>query len=628
MYGLPWSIANVCLYSFCILFLFSSGTGGIAFGERHEGQTRMYTYEMMLYFQGSACSYSIYQVKSYERAIQAQKVSRIALEIHVRKLLIEAEEKKRVQLELKNLKKEKKAEKKAQNDKLKKERRSSKSSSRRLSFFGGGSLLHSGKKKKAQDELSQHNILTWTSTPEKSKKNRLWKLKNKVNLMNGKMTSVVDMAQEQLKKNVNLKYRVEQLVKRVAAARAEYNTAEDNDDPTTDQLHQTFQHLKQELVQLKQKQQEYSEKQENIAAQKEKIAKAREEYNTAEDNDDPTTTQLHQKFQNLKEEMVQLKLDLDMETAGTTSVAEDAMFLEEFEFKEDNEENKTVTKDSDGGGTRRNNDDDDDDDDDKGEDVVDIGSSSEEEGEAVVKEEHKEEQEELPRWVKLYDSSHVAYYYHENYTSETRWDRPTDYESPRRDAKYSIMNLLNKDVKAALMVQKIYRAKQAKRITNMARKTNLGLSDYSIGDWTVMDSHGTEYYVHNETGEAVWELPDVDEWEGHGAEGGHHTQNGGNDEQHGAFDMNTWELSPADVVQRRSNVPKVVYQHKPTASKYAVVASNGSIVVPTHPVIARRNSMQVKRPDGSTTQVKKPGIARRKSIQVKRPDGSWIEVPS
>ena len=120
----------------------------------------MYTYEMMLYFQGSACSYSIYQVKSYERAIQAQKVSRIALEIHVRKLLIEAEEKKRVQLELKNLKKEKKAEKKAQNDKLKKERRSSKSSSRRLSFFGGGSLLHSGKKKKAQDELSQHNILT------------------------------------------------------------------------------------------------------------------------------------------------------------------------------------------------------------------------------------------------------------------------------------------------------------------------------------------------------------------------------------------------------------------------------------------------------------------------------------
>ena len=52
------------------------------------------------------------------------------------------------------------------------------------------------------------------------------------------------------------------------------------------------------------------EKQENIATQREKIAKAREEYNTAEDNDDPTTTQLHQKFQNLKEEMVQLKLDL------------------------------------------------------------------------------------------------------------------------------------------------------------------------------------------------------------------------------------------------------------------------------------------------------------------------------
>merc|ERR1712166_925179 len=111
--------------------------------------------------------------------------------------------------------------------------------------------------------------------------------------------------------------------------------------------------------------------------------------------------------------------------------------------------------------------------------LIEIGSSSE------------EEDDPLPRWAKIYDSSSVAFYYHNNEDGSTTWEMPEDYMSPRRDASYSIMSILGKDVKAALLVQKMYRCKQARKVTNQLRKSTTKESEYSIGDWAVVkDSTG------------------------------------------------------------------------------------------------------------------------------------------
>ena len=71
------------------------GKSGEASGRRYEGRTQMFTYEVLLYFQGSPYSYSIHDIVEYETIIQAQIVSRIVVEKVARRhtLMVKAKEK-------------------------------------------------------------------------------------------------------------------------------------------------------------------------------------------------------------------------------------------------------------------------------------------------------------------------------------------------------------------------------------------------------------------------------------------------------------------------------------------------------------------------------------------------------
>jgi hypothetical protein len=134
-------------------------------------------------------------------------------------------------------------------------------------------------------------------------------------------------------------------------------------------------------------------------------------------------------------------------------------------------------------------------------------------------------------------------------------------------------------VKAALLVQKIYRCQQARKVTNQLRARNLANkeSEYSIGDWAVVkDSTGNhEYYVNQHTGQAAWELPDVEEWDSHQYASNQYQSS----KTHAVSFDGAWELNVEDVKIHRK-------------SKYAVESQTAP--------------------------------KRRKSVM--RPDGTWIEI--
>ena len=73
---------------------------------------------------------------------------------------------------------------------------------------------------------------------------------------------------------------------------------------------------------------------------------------------------------------------------------------------------------------------------------------------------------ELPTWVKLFDSEHTAYYYLNQETGESSWDRPHEYESPRH--AYAIRWLLLPRPRSALIIQQLVRSWLARRVYQKA----------------------------------------------------------------------------------------------------------------------------------------------------------------
>ena len=120
-----------------------------------------------------------------------------------------------------------------------------------------------------------------------------------------------------------------------------------------------------------------------------------------------------------------------------------------------------------------------------------------------------EPKEDLPKWVKMYDPNSVAYYYFNNFTNECMWDKPLDYVEPKRGAHH--LAGMNPELKAALLIQNAYRAKQARRV--LRQKTGLKdaqeHADKAEHGWITEhdEASGYDYYVHVETGEVTWEKP-------------------------------------------------------------------------------------------------------------------------
>ena len=70
--------------------------------------------------------------------------------------------------------------------------------------------------------------------------------------------------------------------------------------------------------------------------------------------------------------------------------------------------------------------------------------------------------EELPEWAKVYDPSSEDYYYYNNFTGECVWEQPDGY----KEINYSLLMMMAKGTKselwAAILVQKTWRAKKAR----------------------------------------------------------------------------------------------------------------------------------------------------------------------
>eukprot|EP00947_MAST-08B_sp_MAST-8B-sp1_P002382 g2382.t1 len=139
--------------------------------------------------------------------------------------------------------------------------------------------------------------------------------------------------------------------------------------------------------------------------------------------------------------------------------------------------------------------------------------------------------EQMPTWTKVYDSSSQAYYFYNNYTGESVWDQPFDYEEPPSGSAAAA--LMNPELRAAMVIQRTYRKKQARRVLRAKKAANYvsehahdetqdhAGSGFDNGPWSKVPdtSSGYDYYYNNDTGECVWDPPPGTEWAA-GAQGG------------------------------------------------------------------------------------------------------------
>ena len=114
-----------------------------------------------------------------------------------------------------------------------------------------------------------------------------------------------------------------------------------------------------------------------------------------------------------------------------------------------------------------------------------------------------------PTWCKIYDPRKTMYYYYNNYTGIMQWSVPKDYREP---PKASLLNgtFMSDEVKAAITIQNAYRARQSRRVALLQRAKH-DPDGRAIRGWVKEFSkfHDSEYYVHVETGEIMWEKPEV-----------------------------------------------------------------------------------------------------------------------
>ena len=121
----------------------------------------------------------------------------------------------------------------------------------------------------------------------------------------------------------------------------------------------------------------------------------------------------------------------------------------------------------------------------------------------------KQENNNMPVWVKMYDPGSVAYYYFNNYTQETAWEEPEGYEEPKRGISMKL--LCSPEVKAALLIQTIYRTKQARKVERAKRAMEHAAEQVPVDGWVEqMDPHSGEYYYYNvDTEEQSWDIPEA-----------------------------------------------------------------------------------------------------------------------
>ena len=118
----------------------------------------------------------------------------------------------------------------------------------------------------------------------------------------------------------------------------------------------------------------------------------------------------------------------------------------------------------------------------------------------------------IPEWVRIYDPSSSGYYYFNNFTMESVWEKPEGYvEVKLGQAKL----LMGAELKAAIALQCAFRARIARRDLRQQRgKIEVErMEDGPEDEWTkVLDpSSNCHYYYNATTGECSWDPPEGEE---------------------------------------------------------------------------------------------------------------------
>lgn len=112
-----------------------------------------------------------------------------------------------------------------------------------------------------------------------------------------------------------------------------------------------------------------------------------------------------------------------------------------------------------------------------------------------------------PEWVKFYDHGKKEYYYANQFTGRCEWEEPATYQKPVNKALMKFL-VVNKDLRAALIIQHAFRAQQARRhaFVEIARMH----AHKAFVNWvTVTDpTSGCDYYFNILTNAGpLWKKP-------------------------------------------------------------------------------------------------------------------------
>jgi len=120
--------------------------------------------------------------------------------------------------------------------------------------------------------------------------------------------------------------------------------------------------------------------------------------------------------------------------------------------------------------------------------------------------------EELPRWVRLFDSQHTSYYYYDQFTGDSVWDEPIGFIANK--THYAVRWLLSEKPRSALVIQTEFRKHLAKKVYQARyereREQDKGMHvDHSTGEkWRIRENEkGEEYYQHDSHGAKQYEKP-------------------------------------------------------------------------------------------------------------------------
>ena len=110
---------------------------------------------------------------------------------------------------------------------------------------------------------------------------------------------------------------------------------------------------------------------------------------------------------------------------------------------------------------------------------------------------------------RVYDPNSVAYYYYNNETGSVRSISPTTMLRHPKNCSLQVGAI--SELKAALLIQSVYRAKQARKVQRAAKAYAHAEEQVPNEEgWIeVMDAYSGEFYYFNvETEEQQWDIPE------------------------------------------------------------------------------------------------------------------------